>query len=50
MQVKLNVSLLIDINDDLEFCFKVAKESIIILPGNIIVLLTSFVDSYGQLK
>ncbi|KAL0399419.1 UNVERIFIED_CONTAM: putative aminotransferase TAT2 [Sesamum radiatum] len=32
--VKLNVSLLKDISDDLDFCFKLAKEeSVIILPG-----------------
>lgn len=40
--MKLNLSLLEDINDDMEFCSKLAKEeSMIILPGNIIVLLTS---------
>lgn len=51
MQVKLNLSLLEDINDDLDFCLKLAKEeSLIILPGNIMVLLTSFVDSYGHLN
>lgn len=34
MQVKLNLSLLEDINDDIDFCFKLAKEeSVIILPG-----------------
>ncbi|XP_073026944.1 probable aminotransferase TAT2 [Primulina eburnea] len=32
--VKLNISLLNDIDDDLDFCFKLAKEeSVIILPG-----------------
>lgn len=34
MQVKLNVSSLDDISDDIDFCFKLAKEeSVIILPG-----------------
>ncbi|KAL0353788.1 UNVERIFIED_CONTAM: putative aminotransferase TAT2 [Sesamum angustifolium] len=34
LMVKLNVSLLKDISDDLDFCFKLAKEeSVIILPG-----------------
>ncbi|KAL4580363.1 hypothetical protein LXL04_016554 [Taraxacum kok-saghyz] len=34
MMVKLNVSLLKDINDDVDFCFKLAKqESVILLPG-----------------
>ncbi|KAH9792292.1 putative aminotransferase TAT2 [Citrus sinensis] len=34
IQVKLNVSMLEDIGDDLEFCLKLAKEeSVIILPG-----------------
>ncbi|KAK6134592.1 hypothetical protein DH2020_031651 [Rehmannia glutinosa] len=34
IQVKLNVSLLKDITDDIDFCFKLAKEeSVIILPG-----------------
>lgn len=34
MQVKLNLSLLEDISDDIDFCFKLAKEeSVIILPG-----------------
>lgn len=33
-QVKLNLSLLEDICDDIDFCFKLAKEeSVIILPG-----------------
>lgn len=32
--MKLNVSLLKDISDDIDFCFKLAKEeSVIILPG-----------------
>ena len=36
MQVKLNLSLLEDISDDIEFCFKLAKEeSVIILPGTV---------------
>lgn len=34
LQVKLNVSLLDDISDDLEFCLKLAKEeSVVVLPG-----------------
>ncbi|KAF8409202.1 hypothetical protein HHK36_005276 [Tetracentron sinense] len=34
VMAKLNLSLLEDINDDLDFCFKLAKEeSVIILPG-----------------
>ncbi|XP_073126856.1 probable aminotransferase TAT2 isoform X2 [Henckelia pumila] len=34
MQVKLNISLLKDISDELDFCFKLAKEeSVIVLPG-----------------
>ncbi|KAL6975430.1 tyrosine transaminase [Sarracenia purpurea var. burkii] len=34
VMVKLNLSLLRDISDDLDFCFKLAKEeSVIILPG-----------------
>ena len=34
MQVKLDLSLLEDINDDIEFCFKLVKEeSVIFLPG-----------------
>ncbi|XP_059664202.1 probable aminotransferase TAT2 [Cornus florida] len=34
IQVKLNPSLLKDISDDIDFCFKLAKEeSVIILPG-----------------
>ena len=37
MQVKLNISLLEDISDDIDFCFKLAKEeSVIILPGTIV--------------
>jgi aspartate/methionine/tyrosine aminotransferase len=36
MQVELNLSLLEDISDDIDFCFKLAKEeSVIILPGTI---------------
>lgn len=32
--MKLNLSLLEDISDDIDFCFKLAKEeSVIILPG-----------------
>ncbi|XP_010272356.1 PREDICTED: probable aminotransferase TAT2 [Nelumbo nucifera] len=34
VMVKLNVSLLEDINDDIDFCYKLAKEeSVIVLPG-----------------
>ncbi|KAF5948288.1 hypothetical protein HYC85_014245 [Camellia sinensis] len=34
LQVKLNLSLLEGINDDMEFCGKLAKEeSVIVLPG-----------------
>ncbi|KAL8189256.1 hypothetical protein R6Q57_028822 [Mikania cordata] len=34
VMVKLNVSLLKDISDDIDFCFKLAKEeSVIVLPG-----------------
>ena len=34
MQLKLNLSLLDNISDDIDFCFKLAKEeSVIILPG-----------------
>ncbi|KAM6548899.1 hypothetical protein CsatB_020575 [Cannabis sativa] len=34
VMVKLNVSLLADINDDLEFCLKLAQEeSVIVMPG-----------------
>ncbi|KAK1418078.1 hypothetical protein QVD17_27217 [Tagetes erecta] len=34
MMVKLNISLLKDIKDDIDFCFKLAKEeSVILLPG-----------------
>nr|AUH15204.1 tyrosine aminotransferase [Gerbera jamesonii] len=34
VMVKLNVSLLTDIKDDIDFCFKLAKEeSVILLPG-----------------
>ena len=33
-QVKLNLSQLRDITDDIDFCFKLAKEeSVVILPG-----------------
>ncbi|KAE9620777.1 putative aromatic-amino-acid transaminase [Lupinus albus] len=39
MMVKLNVSLLEDISDDMDFCFKLAKEeSVIILPGTAVGL------------
>ncbi|KAG7543515.1 Pyridoxal phosphate-dependent transferase [Arabidopsis thaliana x Arabidopsis arenosa] len=61
VQVKLNLSLLEDINDDLEFCFKVAKESIIILPGRVVGLrnwlritfaveLELLIDGFSRLK
>ncbi|KAL8239257.1 hypothetical protein R6Q59_015824 [Mikania micrantha] len=34
MMVKLNISLLKDVKDDIDFCFKLAKEeSVILLPG-----------------
>lgn len=34
LQVKLNLSLLDDISDDMEFCIKLAKEeSVVVLPG-----------------
>ena len=34
LQVKLNLSLLKDIDDDVEFCMKLSKEeSVIVLPG-----------------
>lgn len=34
-QVKLNLSLLEDISDDMDFCVKLAKEeSVVVLPGN----------------
>lgn len=34
MMVKVNLSLLEDITDDIEFCFKLAKEeSLILMPG-----------------
>ena len=34
LQVNLNVSLLEDIDDDMDFCMKLSKEeSVIILPG-----------------
>lgn len=34
MQVKMNLSLLEDILDDVDFCCKLAKEeSVVILPG-----------------
>lgn len=40
MQVELNLSLLEDINDDIDFCFKLAKEeSVIILPGTIMQII-----------
>lgn len=43
-QVELNLSLLEDISDDIDFCFKLAKEeSVIILPGTIMKILLIFV-------
>lgn len=34
MQVKLNLELLDDIGDDMEFCIKLAEEeSVVVLPG-----------------
>lgn len=34
LQVKLNISVLEDVSDDIDFCFKLAKEeSVVILPG-----------------
>ncbi|XP_027356650.1 probable aminotransferase TAT2 isoform X1 [Abrus precatorius] len=39
MMVKLNLSLLEDISDDIDFCFKLAKEeAVIILPGTAVGL------------
>ncbi|GMY31896.1 probable aminotransferase TAT2 isoform X3 [Fagus crenata] len=39
VMVKLNISLLEDITDDIDFCFKLAKEeSVIILPGTAVGL------------
>ncbi|CAL0333742.1 unnamed protein product [Lupinus luteus] len=39
MMVKLNLSLLEDISDDIDFCFKLAKEeSVILLPGTAVGL------------
>ncbi|GAV64012.1 Aminotran_1_2 domain-containing protein, partial [Cephalotus follicularis] len=39
LMVKLNISLLADIGDDIDFCFKLAKEeSVIILPGTAVGL------------
>lgn len=38
MQVKINLSLLEDIQDDVDFCCKLAKEeSVIILPGELVL-------------
>lgn len=43
MQVKLNLSLMEDISDDIDFCFKLAKEeSVIILPGTIMQIMLVF--------
>ncbi|KAM4092830.1 hypothetical protein ACB094_06G070700 [Castanea mollissima] len=39
VMVKLNISLLEDISDDIDFCFKLAKEeSVVILPGTAVGL------------
>ena len=39
MQVKLNLSLLEGIEDDMDFCMKLCKEeSVIVLPGKCIVI------------
>jgi len=44
IQVELNLSLLEDISDDIDFCFKLAKEeSVIILPGTNMKILLIFV-------
>ncbi|XP_075671387.1 putative aminotransferase TAT2 isoform X2 [Castanea sativa] len=51
IMVKLNISLLEDISDDIDFCFKLAKEeSVVILPGTAVglknwVRITFAVDS-----
>jgi len=46
MQVKLNLSLLEDISDDIDFCFKLAKEeSVIILPGTLANLASPILES-----
>nr|GFB01296.1 probable aminotransferase TAT2 [Tanacetum cinerariifolium] len=38
-KVKLDVSVLKDISDDIDFCFKLAKEeSVILLPGHTVGL------------
>jgi len=40
VQVKLNLSLLEDVSDDIDFCFKLAREeSVILLPGKDIISL-----------
>lgn len=39
MMVKLNLSLLEDVSDDIDFCFKLAREeSVILLPGTAVGL------------
>jgi len=46
-QVELNLSLLEDISDDIDFCFKLAKEeSVIILPGTIMKIMLIFVHLF----
>lgn len=48
-QVELNLSLLEDISDDIDFCFKLAKEeSVIILPGTIMKILLIFVRLFVE--
>lgn len=46
LQVKLNISLLEDISDDIDFCFKLAKEeSVVILPGMTWYIYCVFISS-----
>lgn len=45
VQVKLNLSLLEDISDDIDFCFKLAREeSVILLPGKDITSVSLIMD------
>ncbi|RYQ94748.1 hypothetical protein Ahy_B08g089682 [Arachis hypogaea] len=45
MIVKLNLLLLEDISDDIDFCFKLAKEeSVIILPGKVLQTKITFLS------
>lgn len=45
VQVKLNLSLLEDISDDIDFCFKLAREeSVILLPGKDITSASLIMD------